>query len=70
MSAWLEREWERLGGGALIFLPFTILYGIVTWARRMLYRIGVLRTWRSPVCLTAPGMRCRWAWPTAARSLI
>jgi tetraacyldisaccharide 4'-kinase len=55
MSAWLEREWERLGGGALIFLPLTILYAVVTAIRRALYRLRVLPTWRAPVPVIVVG---------------
>jgi tetraacyldisaccharide 4'-kinase len=49
MAAWLEREWERLGGGALVLLPFTLVFWLASSFRRLLYRARVLRTWRSPV---------------------
>jgi len=26
MRAWLEREWQRLGGGALVFLPLALAF--------------------------------------------
>jgi tetraacyldisaccharide 4'-kinase len=42
MGAWLEREWQRLGGGALVFLPFTLVFRFVVAIRRRLYRWGVL----------------------------
>jgi tetraacyldisaccharide 4'-kinase len=44
---WLEREWQRRGGGALIFLPFALVFGAVVWARRFLYRARILRAWRA-----------------------
>ena len=47
MDAWLQREWSRLGGGALIFLPFTLLFRAIVALRRQLYRWGVLPTWRA-----------------------
>jgi tetraacyldisaccharide 4'-kinase len=55
MREWLQREWERRGGGALIFLPFTLLYGAVVAVRRLLYRHGVLRSWRADVPVIVVG---------------
>src|SRR5512140_673008 len=55
MSAWLQREWQRLGGGALVFLPFTIVFAAVTWARRALYRARVLPAWKAPVPVVVVG---------------
>src|SRR3954465_10333422 len=55
MSAWLEQEWEKLGGGALVLLPFTILFWIASSARRLLYRIRLLPVWRSPVPVIVVG---------------
>jgi len=55
MSEWLQREWERRGGGALIFLPLTLVYAAVAAARRLFYRIGVLRTWRADVPVIVVG---------------
>ncbi|QJR15979.1 tetraacyldisaccharide 4'-kinase [Usitatibacter palustris] len=49
MQAWFEREWQRLGGGALVMLPFTILFMAATWLRRKLYAAGLLRAWRARV---------------------
>jgi len=47
VTAWLEREWQRLGGGALIFLPFTILFAVVVAIRRALFRWRILPSWRA-----------------------
>lgn len=55
MNAWFEREWQRLGGGALIFLPFTLMFGAAVALRRMLYRAGVLPVWRAPVPVIVAG---------------
>src|SRR4051812_23475551 len=55
MSAWLEQEWEKLGGGALVLLPFTIVFWIASSARRLLYRIRLLPVWRSPVPVIVVG---------------
>ena len=49
MSEWLAREWERLGGGALIFLPFMLVFRAVVAIRRRLYRWRVLPSWRARV---------------------
>jgi tetraacyldisaccharide 4'-kinase len=55
MRAWLESEWERLGGGALVFLPLAIAYRAVVALRRALYRAGLLRAWRAPVPVIVVG---------------
>jgi tetraacyldisaccharide 4'-kinase len=55
MAAWLEREWERLGGGALIFLPLMLVFAVATALRRALYRLRALRAWRSPVPVIVVG---------------
>jgi tetraacyldisaccharide 4'-kinase len=55
MRAWLESEWQRLGGGALVFLPFALLYRAVTAVRRALYRAGILASWRAPVSVVVVG---------------
>ena len=55
MRAWLEGEWQRRGGGALIFLPFMLVFAAVAAARRRLYRARILRSWRSPVPVVVVG---------------
>ena len=55
MRAWLESEWQRLGGGALVFLPLAIAFGLASALRRALYRAGILPTWRSPVPVIVVG---------------
>ena len=55
MRAWLESEWQRLGGGALVFLPFAVVFFLVSCARRALYRAGVLRAWRASVPVVVVG---------------
>ncbi len=49
MRAWLEGEWQRLGGGALVLLPLAIIFLAATALRRALYRAGILRSWKAPV---------------------
>jgi tetraacyldisaccharide 4'-kinase len=55
MKSWLEREWQRLGGGALVFLPLTLLYGAAVAVRRFLYRARILPAWRAPVPVVVVG---------------
>lgn len=55
MGAWLQREWERLGGGALVFLPLTLVFWLVTALRRALYRLRILPTWGAPVPVVVVG---------------
>ena len=47
MRRWLQGEWERRGGGALVFLPLALLFRSVVAIRRFLYRVHVLPTWRA-----------------------
>jgi len=55
MRAWLEREWQRLGGGALVFLPLALVFLAASALRRALYRAGILRAWRAPVPVIVVG---------------
>lgn len=55
MGRWLEREWQRLGGGALILLPLTLLMMVAVALRRAAYRAGILKSWRAPVPVVVVG---------------
>ena len=55
MSEWLQGEWERRGGGALVFLPLTFLFWIATAVRRALYRLRILPRWRAKVPVVVVG---------------
>jgi tetraacyldisaccharide 4'-kinase len=55
MRAWLESEWQRRGGGALIFLPLALLFASASALRRALYRAGVLKPWRASVPVIVVG---------------
>ena len=55
MGAWFEREWQRLGGGALIFFPLSILYRGVVALRRVLYRARILPSWHARVPVVVVG---------------
>ncbi|MDH5265735.1 MAG: tetraacyldisaccharide 4'-kinase [Betaproteobacteria bacterium] len=55
MRAWLEGEWQRLGGGALVFLPLALAFRAASALRRALYRAGILPTWKAPVPVIVVG---------------
>ncbi|MGZ5079889.1 MAG: tetraacyldisaccharide 4'-kinase [Usitatibacter sp.] len=55
MRNWLEQEWQRRGGGALIFLPFTLVFAALTAMRRLLYRTRILPSWRARVPVIVVG---------------
>jgi tetraacyldisaccharide 4'-kinase len=55
MAAWFEREWQRLGGGALIFFPFSIVFRGVVALRRLFYRARILPAWRAHVPVIVVG---------------
>jgi tetraacyldisaccharide 4'-kinase len=55
MREWLQREWERRGGGALIFLPLTLVYASIVAVRGFLFRHRILRSWRADVPVVIVG---------------
>jgi tetraacyldisaccharide 4'-kinase len=55
MRAWLESEWDRRGGGALLLLPAALLFWAVSALRRLLYAKGILSSWRAPVPVIVVG---------------
>ena len=55
MRAWLESEWHKLGGGALVFLPLSLAFRVAVALRRLLYRARVLPSWRAPVPVIVVG---------------
>ena len=55
MRAWMEREWQRLGGGALVFLPLALAFRVLSGLRRALYRAGILPAWKAPVPVIVVG---------------
>jgi tetraacyldisaccharide 4'-kinase len=55
MGAWLQSEWQKLGGGALIFLPLTLVFALATAFRRALYRWHLLPQWRARVPVIVVG---------------
>jgi tetraacyldisaccharide 4'-kinase len=55
MRAWLENEWQRRGGGALIFLPLALVFSAVAAIRRFLYASRLMPSWRAPVPVVIVG---------------
>ncbi len=55
MRSWLESEWQRLGGGALVFLPLALVFRALVAARRFLYRARILPAWRARVPVIVVG---------------
>ena len=55
MSEWLQREWQRLGGGALVLLPFAVVFRCAAAVRRALYRAHILPQWRARVPVIVVG---------------
>jgi len=55
MRQWIEAEWQRLGGLALLGLPFAAVFRAAVALRRRLYRSGLLRAWRAPVPVVVVG---------------
>ncbi len=55
MGPWLEREWQRLGGVALVFLPLSLAFRALVALRRRLYLSRLLPSWRAPVPVVVVG---------------
>jgi tetraacyldisaccharide 4'-kinase len=49
VSQWIRAEWQKLGGLALVMLPFALLFRCAVALRRLLYRMRVLPAWRASV---------------------
>ncbi|HEX5130103.1 MAG TPA: tetraacyldisaccharide 4'-kinase, partial [Usitatibacter sp.] len=55
MNEWIREEWQKLGGLALVTLPFALLFRALVAVRRALYRMKVLPSWRAPVPVIVVG---------------
>jgi len=51
----LEKHWQRLTWASLLLLPLALVFAVVTGARRLLYRGGVLRAVHLPVPVIVVG---------------
>ena len=45
----IPRFWRSRNPISLLLLPFAALFAAISTVRRMLYRCGVLKSWRAPV---------------------
>jgi tetraacyldisaccharide 4'-kinase len=55
VTEWIQAEWQKLGGLALLMLPFALLFRMAVALRRWLYRAGVLPAWRARVPVVVVG---------------
>ena len=55
MTQWIQSEWQRLGGLALVMLPFALAFRAAVALRRALYRLRLLPSWRAPVPVIVVG---------------
>ena len=55
MTQWIQSEWQKLGGLALLMLPFALLFRGLAALRRALYRMRILPSWRAPVPVVVVG---------------
>lgn len=55
VNQWIVSEWQKLGGLALLMLPFALAFRAAAAIRRSLYRMRVLPTWRAPVPVIVVG---------------
>ncbi len=55
MRAWFDSEWQKLGGGALVFLPLAAIFAAAVWVRRKLYGARILPAWRASVPVVVVG---------------
>ena len=55
MSAWLQRQWYRIGVWHLVLIPLSWLFGLFVFIRRYCYRIRLFRSYKLPVPVIVVG---------------
>ena len=55
MSAWLQRQWYRIGVWHLVLIPLSWLFGLLVFIRRYCYRIRLFRSYKLPVPVIVVG---------------
>ena len=55
MSAWLQRQWYRIGVWHLVLIPVSWLFGLFVLIRRYCYRIRLFRSYKLPVPVIVVG---------------
>ncbi|NUF27332.1 lipid-A-disaccharide kinase [Gilliamella bombicola] len=51
----IEKMWYGKNRLFWLFIPFSLLYGLIAFVRRSLYRLGIFKSWRSPVPIIVIG---------------
>ncbi len=54
-TSWLQGQWAKLTPWQLILLPLSILFLLISLARRLLFRLGLRRSYRLPVPVIVVG---------------
>ena len=49
LERWLQRQWYRSGPAQLVLLPLSWLFAVLTWLRRLGYRVGLLPAYKLSV---------------------
>lgn len=55
MERWLKRQWFSLTCWQSVLWPLSQLFRMLSVARKLLYRVGVLRVWHAPVPVIVVG---------------
>ena len=45
----IEKLWYGKNRLFWLLIPFSLLYGLIAFVRRFLYKIGIFKSWQSPV---------------------
>lgn len=51
----IEKLWYGKNRSFWLLLPFSLLYGLITFFRRLLYKLGIFKSWQSPVPIIVIG---------------
>lgn len=51
----IEKLWYGKNRLYWLLIPFSLLYGLIVFIRRQLYRFGLLKSWHSPVPIVVVG---------------
>jgi tetraacyldisaccharide 4'-kinase len=51
----IEKLWYGKNKSFWLLLPFSLLYGFIVFVRHLLYKVGILKSWQSPVPIIVIG---------------
>ncbi|XKM12578.1 tetraacyldisaccharide 4'-kinase [Orbaceae bacterium ac157xtp] len=51
----IAKIWSGQSKLYLLLIPFSILYGVIVFLRRLFYRIGLFKSWKSPIPVVIVG---------------